>query len=189
MDGVRISDYLGRACVIPPADPMVRVHPSLQHRWRSLQTVRNELNGARLPLPLRFLSALVFGGVFAFLMWIAVHRFLSAQDAANSAPILVGFVGLFGAGCGWGLCLRVRNPSRKLSAVRFCELIDHAQMCVACGFDLQGAPSGYDGCVRCPECGASWMLPSRVHRSRADQWLRNWSKPSPLGRHTPAEPI
>lgn len=189
MDGVRISDHRGRTCVIPPADPVVRVHPSLEHRWRSLQKIRNELNGARLPLPLRFLSALAFGCVFCFLMWTAVHRFLSAQDAASSAPILTGLVGLFGAACGWDVCLRLRYSPKRLSSTRFCELLDQAQMCVACGFDLEGAPSGYDGCVRCPECGASWLFLNRVRNRCANQLPRNWSKPSPLGREVLIDPI
>lgn len=32
-------------------------------------------------------------------------------------------------------------------------------LCLACDHDLEGLPVAEDGCVRCPECGASWVLP------------------------------
>jgi len=32
-------------------------------------------------------------------------------------------------------------------------------LCLACDHDLEGVPMCEDGCVRCPECGASWALP------------------------------
>lgn len=38
----------------------------------------------------------------------------------------------------------------------------HVGACPSCNYALRGLPSDRDGCVMCPECGASWILPRDV---------------------------